>query len=78
LFRAIAESIYSKQEDHLKVRYEIVNFLEKNPEEFKNFYAGISDIPFDHYIFNLKKPDTWGSHLELHAARQLYKIGSWI
>jgi len=73
LFRAIAESIYNKQGDHLKVRQEIVNFLEKNPEEFKNYYA--SDIPFDHYIFNLKKPDAWGGNLELHAASQIYKTG---
>merc|ERR1712100_307064 len=71
LFRAVAELIYGTQELHLKARKICVETLIKHQETFKAF---VHDLPFDHYINIMSKPNSWGGHVELVAFSLHYSV----
>jgi len=45
--------------------------MHANAETFEPFVA---DLPWDHYLFELQKVETWGSYLELMALSKMLKV----
>ena len=71
LFRAVSEQIFGSQEYHYYIRQKVVDTLVEEKERFINFVEG---IPYDHYLFQMRKYDTWGGEIELHAISSCFLV----
>ena len=49
-----------------------MDFIQKHKDDFEPFVC-ISDMPFDHYLFEMRKSKTWGSQVEIQALSLLFK-----
>jgi len=74
LFRCISEGVYGTQKHHMMVRQRCVDYMRSHQEDFEPFVFGYSDLPWDHYLFELKKVETWGGYLELQVLSLVYKV----
>eukprot|EP00026_Physarum_polycephalum_P006900 Phypoly_transcript_06953.p1 GENE.Phypoly_transcript_06953~~Phypoly_transcript_06953.p1 ORF type:complete len:436 (+),score=94.95 Phypoly_transcript_06953:127-1434(+) len=74
MFRCVAEGMYGTQVFHSLLRSQCVRYMQANAETFLPFVVGCSDLPWDHYIFELQKVETWGGYLELMALSKMLKI----
>ena len=69
-FRAIADQLYSSSDRYAEVRTDIVEHLRSNPSRYSAF------VPesYDAYIENMGRDGTWGDHVTLQAASNLYGL----
>ncbi|XP_031743793.1 OVARIAN TUMOR DOMAIN-containing deubiquitinating enzyme 7 isoform X3 [Cucumis sativus] len=65
-FRSLADQLDGDQEEHVKYRKMVVQYILKNREMFEPFIE--DDVPFDEYCDSMEKDGTWAGHLELQAA----------
>jgi hypothetical protein len=70
-FRAIADQLYSSSDRYAEVRTDIVEHLRLNAPLYSGF---VHDIPYDAYIENMGRDGTWGDHVTLQAASNLYGL----
>lgn len=54
------------------VRQKCVDFIQYHKEDFEPFIC-CSDIPFDHYLFEMRKSKCWGSQVEIQALSLMFK-----
>jgi len=73
MFRAVSDRIFGSQVYHFLVRQKCVDFMEKKKEEFEPFVC-VSGMPWDHYIYEMRKINTWAGQVELQALSILYSI----
>jgi len=69
-FRSIAEQVYGNEEEHERVREEICNMLEDEPELFNSAWC---DESLETYKEKMPKERQWGGETELRAAAQCYQ-----
>jgi len=72
LFRAIADQLEGKPENHAKIRRKVVKHIEQNRSHFEPFVE--DDVPFEQYVAKMRTDRTWGGHLEIQAASQAYGV----
>ncbi|XP_048335478.1 OVARIAN TUMOR DOMAIN-containing deubiquitinating enzyme 7 isoform X2 [Ziziphus jujuba] len=65
-FRALADQLEGNEEEHMKYRSMVVQYILKNREMFEPFIE--DDVPFDEYCQSMEKDGTWAGHMELQAA----------
>ncbi|KAK1292103.1 hypothetical protein QJS10_CPB17g02360 [Acorus calamus] len=65
-FRALAYQLEGNEEEHLKYRHMVVQYILNHREEFEPFIE--DDVPFDEYCQSMEKDGTWAGHMELQAA----------
>ena len=74
LFRAM--SFFNErgnQENHMKYRREVVNYLRKNKQEYQVIFETEEEL--EDYIRTLDKDRAWGGELELSILSKLYHCG---
>ena len=69
-FRAIADQLYGSPDRYAEVRTGIVEHLRSNSSRYSAF------VPesYDAYIENMGRDGTWGDHVTLQAASNLYGL----
>ncbi|KAK3143409.1 hypothetical protein QOZ80_4AG0299960 [Eleusine coracana subsp. coracana] len=65
-FRAMGDQLEGSEEEHMKYRTMVVEYIAKHREEFEPFIE--DEVPFDEYCSNMLKDGTWAGHMELQAA----------
>ncbi|KAK1269771.1 hypothetical protein QJS04_geneDACA006383 [Acorus gramineus] len=65
-FRALAYQLEGNEEEHLKYRHMVVQYILNHQEEFEPFIE--DEVPFDEYCQSMEKDGTWAGHMELQAA----------
>lgn len=72
LFRALGDQIVGlSAEDHVFIRHEIVEYIRKKPDFFKNFLDE-ADGDIDTYLKHMAQDGKYGGDLELEAAAKIY------
>ena len=71
LFRCISYYIFGDENQHLKIRSLLVEFMENNPEYFSAHChpASVSD-----HTKRMRNNYVWGTHCEIVAAALLFKV----
>ena len=69
-FRAIADQLYSSSDRYAEVRTDIVEHLRSNSSRYSAFLPE----SYDAYIENMGRDGTWGDHVTLQAASNLYGL----
>mmetsp|Transcript_33570 Transcript_33570/g.81152 ORF Transcript_33570/g.81152 Transcript_33570/m.81152 type:complete len:230 (+) Transcript_33570:68-757(+) len=69
-FRSLSHQLYGTDEHHLAVRTDVVEHIRKNMEQFSGFMAGDPE----QYLRDMARMNTWGDHLTLQAAADLYGV----
>lgn len=67
--RAMGDQLEGNEEEHMKYRAMIVQYIVKHREEFEPFIE--DEVPFDKYCDSMLKDGTWAGHMELQAASLL-------
>ena len=69
-FRAIADQLYGSSDRYAEVRANIVEHIRSNSSRYSAF------VPesYDAYIENMGRDGTWGDHVTLHAASNVYDL----
>jgi len=70
-FRAIADQLFGSPDRYAEVRANIVEHLRSNVPLYSGF---VHDIPYDAYIENMGRDGTWGDHVTLQAASNVYRL----
>ena len=70
LFRSLSLALYDTENEHVKVRREIVGNLEKNKELYKPYIDGEN---FERHIEKMARDGEWGTQAELFAASETFK-----
>ncbi|KAL6844393.1 hypothetical protein ACP4OV_026066 [Aristida adscensionis] len=65
-FRAMGDQLEGSEEEHMKYRAMVVEYIVKHREEFEPFIE--DEVPFDEYCDSMLKDGTWAGHMELQAA----------
>ncbi|KAL5556961.1 hypothetical protein UlMin_039197 [Ulmus minor] len=65
-FRALADQIEGNEEEHMKYRHMVVQYIMNNREMFEPFIE--DEVPFDEYCQSMDKDGTWAGHMELQTA----------
>ena len=69
-FRAIADQLYGSPDRYAEVRANIVEHLRSNSSRYSAFVPD----SYDTYIENMGRDGTWGDHLTLQAASNVYGL----
>ena len=69
-FRAIADQLYGSSDRYAEVRANIVEHLRSNSSR----YSAFEPESYDAYIENMGRDGTWGDHVTLQAASNLYGL----
>jgi len=69
-FRAIADQLYGLSDLYAEVRTDIVEHLRSNSSRYSAFVPD----SYDTYIENMGRDGTWGDHLTLQAASNVYGL----
>ncbi len=69
-FRAIADQLYGSPDRYAEVRTGIVEHLRSNSSRYSAFVPD----SYDTYIENMGRDETWGDHLTLQAASNVYGL----
>jgi len=70
-FRALALQLWGDQEKHIQVREAVVRQLTAHSAQYEAFVEGQS---FSEYCEKMKQRQTWGDHLTLQAAADVYRL----
>jgi hypothetical protein len=70
-FRAIADQLYDSPDRYKEVRADIVEHLRSNESLYSGF---VHDIQYDAYIEDMGRDRTWGDHVTLQAASNVYGL----
>eukprot|EP00250_Pteridium_aquilinum_P007662 c17334_g1_i3 orf=599-1660(-) len=65
LFRAVADQLEGNEEEHLKYRKMVVDYIQAHREEFEPFLE--DDVPFDDYCKSMRETSTWAGNMELQV-----------
>lgn len=68
-FRAMGDQLEGDEEEHMKYRDMVVDYIVKHREEFEPFIE--DEVPFEEYCNSMLKDGTWAGHMELQAASLL-------
>ncbi|CAD6261818.1 unnamed protein product [Miscanthus lutarioriparius] len=68
-FRAMGDQLEGNEEEHMKYRAMVVEYIVKHREEFEPFIE--DEVPFEEYCDSMLKDGTWAGHMELQAASLL-------
>ncbi|OEL32731.1 OTU domain-containing protein 3 [Dichanthelium oligosanthes] len=68
-FRAMGDQLEGSEEEHMKYRTMVVEYIVKHREEFEPFIE--DEVPFEEYCESMLKDGTWAGHMELQAASLL-------
>ncbi|KAJ1273405.1 hypothetical protein BS78_06G277900 [Paspalum vaginatum] len=68
-FRAMGDQLEGSEEEHMKYRAMVVEYIVKHREEFEPFIE--DEVPFEEYCDSMLKDGTWAGHMELQAASLL-------
>ncbi|KAG2569637.1 OVARIAN TUMOR DOMAIN-containing deubiquitinating enzyme 7-like isoform X4 [Panicum virgatum] len=68
-FRAMGDQLEGSEEEHMKYRAMVVEYIVKHREDFEPFIE--DEIPFEQYCDSMLKDGTWAGHMELQAASLL-------
>ncbi|GAX75657.1 hypothetical protein CEUSTIGMA_g3101.t1 [Chlamydomonas eustigma] len=69
-FRALSNELYGTQEDHVKVRGDVVQYIKDHADDFSPFL----DEDFNAYVKAMSKSGTWGDELTLRAACEMFGV----
>ena len=69
-FRAIADQLYGSSDRYAEVRANIVEHLRSNSSRYSAFVPD----SYDTYIENMGRDETWGDHVTLQAASNVYGL----
>ncbi|XP_062184205.1 OVARIAN TUMOR DOMAIN-containing deubiquitinating enzyme 7 isoform X2 [Phragmites australis] len=64
--RAMGDQLEGSEEEHMKYRSMVVEYIVKHREEFEPFIE--DEVPFEEYCDSMLKDGTWAGHMELQAA----------
>ncbi|CAF3382808.1 unnamed protein product [Rotaria sp. Silwood2] len=65
-FRAISHQLYRHEDDHLNIRYETINYLIQNMNDFASFIDQMYST-IENYIEQMSKDGTYADHLALSS-----------
>ncbi|PUZ49441.1 hypothetical protein GQ55_7G325900 [Panicum hallii var. hallii] len=68
-FRAMGDQLEGSEEEHMKYRAMVVDYIVKHREDFEPFIE--DEVPFEQYCDSMLKDGTWAGHMELQAASLL-------
>ncbi|CAN6241340.1 unnamed protein product [Urochloa humidicola] len=68
-FRAMGDQLEGSEEEHMKYRAMVVDYVVKHREDFEPFIE--DEVPFEEYCDSMLKDGTWAGHMELQAASLL-------
>ncbi|XP_039775358.1 OVARIAN TUMOR DOMAIN-containing deubiquitinating enzyme 7-like isoform X3 [Panicum virgatum] len=68
-FRAMGDQLEGSEEEHMKYRAMVVEYIVKHREDFEPFIE--DEVPFEQYCDSMLKDGTWAGHMELQAASLL-------
>ncbi|CAN6250600.1 unnamed protein product [Urochloa humidicola] len=68
-FRAMGDQLEGSEEEHMKYRAMVVDYIVKHREDFEPFIE--DEVPFEEYCDSMLKDGTWAGHMELQAASLL-------
>lgn len=66
LLRALADQLEGNEDEHVKYRSMVVQYISKNREMFEPFIE--DEVPFEEYCKTMDNDGTWAGHMELQAA----------
>ncbi|PAN40667.1 hypothetical protein PAHAL_7G332400 [Panicum hallii] len=69
VFRAMGDQLEGSEEEHMKYRAMVVDYIVKHREDFEPFIE--DEVPFEQYCDSMLKDGTWAGHMELQAASLL-------
>lgn len=69
VFRAMGDQLEGSEEEHMKYRAMVVEYIVKHREDFEPFIE--DEVPFEQYCDSMLKDGTWAGHMELQAASLL-------
>ncbi|POW08508.1 hypothetical protein PSTT_07443 [Puccinia striiformis] len=75
LFRTFAYFRYADQDEHIRVRKEMVEYMKLHPLEFQDFVEGEDSDPkirLKKYLDKMKNIGAWGDQLSIKALSELY------
>ncbi|RCV15122.1 hypothetical protein SETIT_3G032900v2 [Setaria italica] len=70
-FRALGDQLEGSEEEHMKYRAMVVEYIVKHREDFEPFIE--DEVPFEEYCDSMLKDGTWAGHMELQAASLLMR-----
>lgn len=71
LFRAVAFALRGTQQEHGRIRRQVVAYEWHHQSDFATF---VPDMPFDKYVQHMANDGVWGSELELQAMSRLFNV----
>ncbi|CAD7954068.1 unnamed protein product, partial [Amoebophrya sp. A120] len=79
-FRALSDQLYGTEEHHQNVRRKVIEKLEQEADHYKNFVLSKTEIEskeqadeaFNLYLVSMSEESTWGDHVTLQAAADVY------
>jgi len=76
LMRCLALFIYKDENEHIRVRQEIANYIKEHRKEYENIELetekGLKNI--DYYIIYIQQINSWGGELEKYTSEEIYNI----
>jgi len=73
-FRSIAHYAYNTQEEHARVRKEIVDYTEKYASQF----APLASTRIEQHTAHMRTPGKWATQVEIQAAAEVYGVPIYI
>ena len=70
-FRALSWQLYGNQNQHGRVREEVVKWIQEHAANFKFFFE--NEREFENYLFQMRLNRTWGDELTVRAACDRYR-----
>lgn len=72
LFRALNDQLEGHTRNHLKHRYETVQYMKEHRNDFEPFVE--DDVPFDQHLYNLGQPGTYAGNDAIVAFARLHEL----
>ena len=72
-FRCISLKVHGTEENYSKVRQQIVEFLEKNEEDYSELVLDKKGKTYKEYLQEMQKDKVWATEVEILAAGPVYK-----
>lgn len=72
LFRALNDQLEGHTRNHLKYRFETVQYMKEHRNDFEPFVE--DDIPFDQHLHNLGQPGTYAGNDAIVAFAKLHEL----
>ena len=70
-FRAVSLVVHDTQDNHLKIRENLVTFVELNRHMFQKF---VMTGTFEEHTITMRRQGAWGTQVELCAAASYYQL----